>query len=486
MLTAASPAVAAPANKEAGGLEAAFERFVAAAVAEDCKTVLKTGEPMLRRHDKQMTSEGQAYVLGVLAACAGTDGNAAKARDYARRATSIDGSEDWVWRLRFALDLEAKDHEAAVKTVELMSQGRGAALNSVPIQWLFQFDKALKDASKTALRKRLLSIVGSGAYVPGDVGGDAQGLGYSYAELLADEGEAEAAKAVLANLYAQELLIDATFDPRLRPLLPPGQDLRAVTETALAKDRELMARHPDLMMPMLEVVRDLHRLGRADEALTLLLAAATQVEDEKGFTDREERLPWYWDALARTYVHLNRYPDAVAAFRKGGALAEGGGVNVSQILNLAVVQVRFGEPAEALKTLAVFDSAERPLSGYGQMVLRVARGCAHAALGNAAAAEADLTYALAHEKEGRGIVTSLYLCLGRLDEAAASLIRRLDDPKERSDALQDVAEYAPRAVAIPLSKAEEGMIALKAREDVKAAIGRAGGVPRIPLQSTEI
>lgn len=479
LLAAGAGSAAAP--SKVGKTEKTLQRLVTAAELEDCKTVLRVGEPLLRAGTTALPAKIEAYVIGQVASCAYSNGEVTKALSYLQRGSRREDSDDLLWGLRLGFEVHAQRYDEAVATVEEMSQGRGAALNSVPIKLFYELNNALEEGSQPALRRRLLSVVGGGGYAPTGWAGDAQGLQYQYAELLADEGDLDRARAIMGTLYDPGLLVDAMFDPRLRALLPPDLDLRAAAERALANDRELMARHPDLLAPMSNVVTDLHRLGRAEEALMLLQAVEKQVEDENGFSDREEMLPWYWDSVGRSYVLLGRYEDAVGAFRRGGTLAEGGALNVSQIINLAVVQLRFGQPAEALKTLAVFEDPARKLSGYGHMAMRNVRGCAHAALGNKSGAEADLAYAVAHEKDSVGTLMSLYLCMGRIDEAAAVLIRRLDDPERRSGALQRLAEYEAPRIKIPLDPAEARMPDLKARDDVQAAIARAGGIPRIPL-----
>ena len=155
------------------------------------------------------------------------------------------------------------------------------------------------------------------------------------------------------------------------------------------------------------------------------------------------------------------------------------------MINLAEAQVAFGKPQEALATLAVFDGAGRSASPYGEMEMRFARGCANALAGRKDALATDLAFAKAHEADHGEALSDLMLCSGDLDGAAAAFIRRLDDPDRRVAALLQLSDYDAPPVAIP-DPVYAHMPALKARDDVRAAIARAGGTRRIHLQRNEL
>jgi hypothetical protein len=195
---------------------------------------------------------------------------------------------------------------------------------------------------------------------------------------------------------------------------------------------------------------------------------------------------WWWDGLARTYASLGRYEDAVAALRRGMELQEDGTKNVSQTLNLASLQVEFGHRAEALKTLDGFDPRKSTINPYGMMVLTRTRGCARFGNGDIAGARIDRDYAVAHERDSPENLTDLLLCMGDVDAAAAEMIRRLDDPEQRVDALLNLSDYDPETHPVPIDLPGAKMAAVKGRPDVKAAIARAGGVRRFFLQKGAI
>jgi tetratricopeptide (TPR) repeat protein len=218
----------------------------------------------------------------------------------------------------------------------------------------------------------------------------------------------------------------------------------------------------------------------------LLQAVSERLADPKAFEDSDERINWYWDAIGRSEAALGHYDEAVAAFRKGAAAAEDGSPNVSQVINLALFQARALRGEEALKTLAAFDEPGRTASPYGLMEMRAARGCAHAVAGHRAEARAELDYMLAHEADHPEALSDLLLCMDDMDGAAASFIRRLGNEDQRVAALIQLSDYDPPPVPHPGDPIDGRLAKVKVRADVQAAIARAGGLRRFPLQPGEL
>jgi tetratricopeptide (TPR) repeat protein len=454
--------------------------------ARDCTTVLKLGLPLAdSREPLALPDEAEALLYEMVARCE-VDSDRDRAYALALRASALEHSSDGIWRFRLALELDAKRNEAALATVEAMARGRGAALNSVPVQWMGQFHRTLRDAKQNALRFRLLKVLASDSYAPEEVSGLTDDFRVPYAVMLVGKGDSAGARAMLASLRSPDSLAEASLDSRLRGLVPADLDLRRKAEAVLAIHREAIARHPDELSPVIDAARDLRQLGRPQEAVDLLRTAAAGLDKPEFFTDRDDKLNWYWDSLASSETALGRYDDTLAAYRKGVATQERSSANVSQVINLADAQIGFRRGEEALQTLAAFDDPSRRGSPYGEMELHLARGCAHAIAGHPAAAVADLAFAKAHEKDDPRALTDLFLCLGDMDGAAAVMIRRLDDPDRRSAALLQLSDYDDPPVPLPPHPVNSHLPALKQRPDVKAAITRAGGIRRFQLQAGEL
>jgi tetratricopeptide (TPR) repeat protein len=476
--------VAAPSTAHAAGSAAAnlarLNEMLEAAKKDDCKTVLGRARTLLDHHrGSGLPPELAPFAFEVAAWCKVEQGNKAAALDYAVRGTEFEQSSDSLWQLRLGLQGDTKQYEAAVVTVEAMSQGRGAALNgdSRTVSMVYNI---VRDSGREDLRRRLLKILASDAYAPESMGPDDY-FRYDYAVMLIEAGDKERARPLVAALREPNTLIKASLDGRVRSLLAAEPDVRAAAEAMLAFHREAAARFPDRLGPLVDAAEDLRLLGRPREAVDLLRSAAPRIADSNAFEDRDARLNWWWNALAYSYAAAGDYDEAVSAFRHGAAAGESGGVNVSQVINLASMQVDHGHGADALKTLAVFDDPKVQASPYGLMQMHRTRGCAYAAEHRLEAAAADLAYVKAHDKDSPGSLADLLLCLGDVDGAAAAYIRRLDDPKLRTAALVDLSDYDDPPFASPDPTAAE-FAALRGRADVKAAIARAGGTRRFHVQ----
>lgn len=454
---------------------------------DDCATVLRLGGPIIDAPKRSNVDDEIAAVLyEMVGFCEWRGDQNDKAYVHFLKGTALDEASDALWRMRLGLEVVLKRDDDAVATIEAMSQGRGAALNSFDMSWIWRLDSDLKESGNNELRRRMLAVLAADSYDPEEMFGPPDGFRLAYAQLLADSGDAQGARATVARLVMPKQLAAASLDPRLRAFLPADPDFRAAAETDLARNKEAMARHPDKLRPIFDAADNLQQLGRPQEALALMQQFSSKIDDPDAFTDRENTLSWWWDELASTYQMLGRYDDVVAAFAKGAAAEERGNLNVSQVLNMGGVQLAFRRGEEALKTVSVFDDPNRKASPYGKMVLAYVRGCAHAVAGHAADGAADLAYAKEHEKDNAGALTALLLCHGDMDGAAGSMIRRLDNPDERADALIELSDYDDPPVALPPHPVESRIPALKDRADVKAAIQRAGGTRRFRLQRGEL
>jgi tetratricopeptide (TPR) repeat protein len=449
----------------------------------DCATVLRDGVPLMdAAGGTGLPDEAEAIGYDIVALCEEGSGKGEAAYAHALRGTKLEHSSDTLWHLRLFHEMHDDRAEAAVATIEAMSQGRGAALNSAPLPWMGQIDRALKEPGKEAVRRRFLKVLGSDSYAPDDAFGSNDWFRIPYAVLLAGEGNGEGARAVLSKLKTPTGLAEASLDPRLRAVMPPAVDMRAAAEAELASHKDAMQLHPDRLAAVVQAAGDLRQLGRDQESVTLLNSVAAKLNDPEAFSDRDEQMSWWWDSLGRAYTTLGRYDEALSAFQKGGSQKEGGSLNFSQLINLAAMQNDFGRGEEALKTLKAFDDPARKGSPYGVMQIHIVRACGFATAGRPAEAAADLAFIKAHDKDDPAALGDTLLCLGDMDGAAAAFIARLDDPDRRAAALRTLSDFDAPPASKPIGVGSKRLPALKQRPDVKAAIARAGGVRRFNIQ----
>ena len=424
-----------PAQRSAYAVAEAYDR-------KDCARVLALGVPLVDAAPSPLPDPLLSKIYDLVLSCEVQRGPSPATRARLLRATARADSSDFAWRLRFLAAAADEDYADAVATVEAMTQGRGAALNSIPIAWIWEVRGKLDRPETDALETRLLKVMADPAYQPDgpdsaldDSGSQARVL---YAKKLAAQGNAAAARQLLRDVTGLSPALGLNFTPTLRALHPEPIDLRAVVEADLVRHRAIADIHPDSLRAINAVALDLRRLGRAREAIASLEANRASVE-KRAFADQDEGLPWWWDGLAQSYAAVGDYDAAVRAFRGGAAVAERGGTNVSQVINFAELELSYGHYAAVLSGLATFDRPGITASPFGMMQVYGDRGCAMALSGDSVGAAKAAAWAIAHEADDPKVVTTLALCRGDADAAAASYLRRLANPKWQLRALLELA-----------------------------------------------
>ncbi|WP_325489739.1 hypothetical protein [Sphingomonas sp.] len=463
------------------------DRLQQAAIAVDsgdCKKAMSLAGPALKAAAAADAGDRSAPLAYTVAAfCALRSGDQAAAYRAALAGTRFDKAPNMLWTLRLELEIFASRHAEAVTTVEAMRDGRGGALNAMPIRSMYRLTGDLDKAKAVALQRRLLRVLTDNAYDPDEAVAPLDGFRQSYAAILLADGDTAGATAQIRQIEEPSVAIELWADPRFRPLLPPDFDIRAVTERALAAAMATREQNGNLLEPINRAGRHLRVLGRLQASLEVLETARANGRELASFSDADTYANWWWDEMARTYAALNRPDDAIAALRAGGAISEMGSINVSQLINLAGLQSAFDRPADALVTLAPFATAKRPVSPYGEAEMRFQRGCASALTGDLKAMASDRDYLESHRADHPRALLGLLLCIGDLDAAAGVVIAQLDDPDQRVAMRLFLADYDAPVVALPPDPIDRQLPALKARADVQAAITRAGGALRVPLQS---
>lgn len=454
----------------------ALAKISAAVEANDCNAVLKHSRPLVEPRQHALPGDLAAALYDMIAFCHIEAKRFDQAYAAALLGTALAESTPRLWYIRLHSEAEKKRYTDAAATLEAMTQGHGAALNDLPLASVWGLLRTMKDAGAAEARTRVLKLLASDAYAPSETFGSNDSFRFDYAEDRIAAGDRAAAGPIIGRLEDPQNIAAASLDPRMRGYLP-GVDVRTAAEKMLARHREWIAREPDRLRPLIAAATNLRQLGRAQEALDLLRTAEPRLDKLTAGED-SDYLNWWWNELARTYEMLRRLDEAAEAYRKGMKASEDGAPNVSQLINLALAQNRYGRPKDALATIGARDLSTDGASAYGIMLYRQARACALHLDGRSGEAAADLEYVKSHEKDAPGAVTDLHLCMGDLDSAAASAIRRLDDPELRAAALLELSDLDLAPPPLPSDRAAQNLQALKKRADVKAAVARAGGTRR--------
>ena len=480
LLAGASSAAAEPSS----AASAELQKATAAYDKQDCPTVLASVTRLKKMPDYQQDDFVRRVTLEFSALCLAEAGDKDAAYADALRATQMAGTGNGVWGVRLDGESRAKNWPALVTSFEAVAKERPLMLNQISLGWLNYVDLELRRANETALRRRYLALLADGSYWPEEPGGSTEGFRMRYALLLADAGEQDKADSIARLLTTPSLLISLSLDPRFRPVFGETLDLRATTERHLAQARTQIGRFPNAIRPVIDVAQDLRLLGRPKEALAALHAIEPAIKSDAPLSDREDNVIWWWDQISRAHYTNGDVPAALAALRTASAIKEDDAPNVSQTINLANLQLTTGDSAGAIQTIASLDTSDGAASPYGIMQVVGVRGCANHRLGNQPAADEDLAYARAHTTDSPSTLTSLLLCRGDLEGAAADMIARLENADQRHGALEELSTCEAPPNALPRDPVVAAYGKLRARSDVQAAARKAGGTRHFNIQES--
>lgn len=448
----------------------------------DCRPGLAIVNSVVRKPEfASLPEAARLSSYEIAAMCAENSNDEDTSYRYAMIGTQSGKSSMELWQIRLWLEVKQKRYSQAVDTVVAMGARHPEALNAEPIRMMYSVDRALKQMPDKRLRSRFVEALASPAYQPDDVSVTGDYFKKEHATALADSGDENGARTLLSMIVEPDVLIDASLDSRLRDFMPTDFDGRAAVEARLAQVREIAASHVGSLAAVTKMADLLRKLGRAEEAIATLGTVRLDDAQETAFVDIENK-NWWWNSMAYSYAATGRYEEAVAAFRAAMKAGENGARNVSQTLNLAHTHLRFGHPDRVLAEVADVPTGPDALSPYGEMVLRVARGCANLMLGAPTSAKVDQAYLAEHERDHPTALFEFLLCADDMDGAAGVVVRGLDDPDRRPQFLLALSDYDAPPANVPLTHAEQKLPALKARADVQAAIRRAGGTRRFRLQ----
>ncbi|MGC6328448.1 hypothetical protein [Rhizorhabdus sp. FW153] len=483
LAAAASPVAARAGTDLMPMLRQATERVS----ADDCAGALKLFDKAVRDPAFAALDPSVRFSTAQLGAnCGEALADEAAMQRYALLGSPLDTRVGFLWGLRLWSDLKRDDAAGAVATMEGMAATNPAALDAMPLGSIDDVHHLVEEAGKPDLLDRLLVVLTDSTYQPDDpLGGKGYYL-FQRAERLAQAGDQRTAGVLLQRIEEGDLLMQAAVHPNLAPLLPADIDFRAARERELERAREIAASHMHSLGAVVAIAQHLRRLGRPEEAVATLEAFAPEGALAGSYSDRDVQTRWFWDEMARNLRRAGRPEQAVAALARGLGASQDGGPNVDQGINLVFLHVRYGQPAAALAAAKTVGLDNKDLSAFGLMELRAGQGCARALSGDRAGLADDIAYARSHATEHPLALLHLLACAGDLDGAAAALVTGLDDPAERAGMLLLLSDYDAAHASMPLLPLERALPVLKQRPDVQAAIRRAGGTRRFPLQADEL
>jgi hypothetical protein len=282
------------------------------------------------------------------------------------------------------------------------------------------------------------------------------------------------------------LRADKRFDALVNQA-PARFDIAAAGERQLGHWKAAVERFPRKLDPIVQLTYALLDVGQYDAVYQItsdILASVDNDSFHRFFDDDETALNWILDNHARALEAQKHWKEAEWELRSAADRLERGRRNVSNIINLAAFEERLGRDDEALRVLAELPVEDPQVGPYGRMLWHDVRLAAALATGDAALANASLAYMAAHPADALSTYQFALLRVNRVDEAAALLIQRLDDPVSRDYALSEIQQYRDPPPPIPSDVVmRDRLRQLTQRPDVRQSIDRVGRILDVPLPS---
>lgn len=367
------------------------------------------------------------------------------------------------------------DPDGAAQTLQLIAASNPKWLEGLPSDLVGQ---VLAQIRKDEARSFDVSytLVQAG-WAPQDTTiGDLDWLRMRVIQGLAKRERLPEAEPLVAGLINTTSLIRLAIDRRYQPLWPvlekrlgPGADLADKAYVEAAKAR--FDASPDSRMARLGYAEALNIASREPEALKIADVAQT-TEAMSGFADREL---WLVNLAALLLADQGQFDAALARMAALNALPPAGRPSLAgTTVNEALLAESIDRPDATLAAVARAWAAGI-INDYGSAYLATAATCALAQQGKAADAAAAAAPLIAKPDLNEEAYLPAMLCLGRQNDAAASVIRRLGDEAKRTDMLFALQPFLIADHPKLREKRERAaMRALKARPDVKAAFAKAG------------
>lgn len=384
-------------------------------------------------------------------------------------------------RQLFLLRAFTGDPKAAGETLLLIAASDPKGLNTLPTEIVTDVLRAAQTGKTSADKDRAFELdyaMVTAGWAPADATlADQDWLRLRLVTSLADRDRLEDARPVIAQMLNPVVLVRLGIDrrfvsmwPEIEKRLGPGADIADAAYVGAAKER--FDKKPDSLIARLGYAEALNIASREPEAMVVADVVKTPEELAK-LTDREI---WLVNLHAELLGDAGKTDAAMARLAALNAtpISTRPGM-VGTVISEVLLAQSLGRYKEALQ---LADAAEAKLTGasdYGRLYLAHARTCALAGLGRKDEAAKAAAPLIDKPEANDDSYLAAMICLGRMDAAAAAIIRRLGDTDDRAAMLFNMQPFLINDRPIPRDMTyRAGMRALKARPDVKAAYLKAG------------
>ncbi|MEI6486169.1 MAG: hypothetical protein WCO11_07855 [Sphingomonadales bacterium] len=380
-------------------------------------------------------------------------------------------------RQLFVLRAITGDLPAAAQALQLIAASNPKWLNELPGELVGEVLRAAGSDEQSGFDLAYTLVAAD--YAPAEeTVGDGDSLRLSVIAGLARRDRLDDAKPIIEKLIntanIARLAIDRRYQtlwPALEARLGPGADIADNAFIAAAEKR--LAANPKSVVAMAGVAEALNIASKEPEALERLKDIGATPDALAKLSSREL---WTLNLKAGLLNEAGRLDEALALLDAVAALPADGRPNgLAFRLIAADMAEENGRHADALARAAALASAD--LNDFGKQALTAITVCALARSGKPAEAQkaAAALPAVWNKDANNRAVQAAWGCLGKLDTAAALLIKRLENEDSRDDTLFELQPFLVNDRPNAPDRATKATLRLlKARPDVKAAFAKYG------------
>jgi beta-barrel assembly-enhancing protease len=431
--------------------------------------------PVERRHALLTSASGVALELN----------DNKPAQSYSKRATVMPDATPTDWQVRFYASFGMADMtDAAVALTQIAKQTPKELADIKDANVIFRILGELKKSPTPQYFDLLEALYNAHWQIDGLF--EPSSLWRDYALALLERGRRAEASRVTSRVKQPSVLISMRVDKRFDQIVKSSPELFNIdkaVETDIADLREIVRQSPRALQSVIELTYALLKARRYDEVLALTGVVMQKVNDrssgKSAYDDVNDDLIWILNNRAIALGGLGRRDEELALLIRAARRPEHGEPNVSQAINLGEFYCELGRAKDAL--FAIVDAEDT--SPYGRLQVENVNLCAALQLGDKDAATSALDYIKDHQADSPRTYQSALIAAADLDSAAAVLIRRLNDPLTRADALTEVQNYVdPADLSWPV-KSKERFRAVVIRNDVQKTINKVGRIESFNLRS---